>query len=233
MSEEFTPEYVYVSLLCHIYSTTHWIQEVSLISIWLYLCCTFIQITCSTTCVDFWKKATEELSYKHHLLHMTFKGKLKVNQMYSVLRTFTALYTSYMILKSIFWHTGSQCSDKNNTLNQNWDKHTEHILCRRQWGRVFVWEDCGSPQLSAPGCSRPGETSSDHQHSADTSAMFDPPRKVQVKDTHTFPSGSCGGSSCSSGYSSFQPSITCKMREKSSGSFTSLCAGFCVYLWRL
>ena len=34
---------------------------------------------------------------------------------------------------------------------------------------------------------------------------------------------------------SFQPSITCKMRKKSSGSFTSLCAGFVrfsVNLWR-
>ena len=32
------------------------------------------------------------------------------------------------------------------------------------------------------------------------------------------------------GDSSCQPSITCKMREKSSGSFTSLCAGFvCIY----
>ena len=34
-----------------------------------------------------------------------------------------------MILKSIFWHTESQCSDFNNTLNQNWDKYTEYILC--------------------------------------------------------------------------------------------------------
>ena len=32
-----------------------------------------------------------------------------------------------MILKSIFWNTGSQCSDLNNTLNQNWDKHAEYI----------------------------------------------------------------------------------------------------------
>ena len=78
-----------------------------------------------------------------------------------------------------------------------------------------------------------------------------PPHKLQVKDTHTFPSGSCGGSSLllsrliCLGDSSFQPSITCKMRKKSSGSFMSLCAGFvgicgsffckfvevCVYLW--
>ena len=49
--------------------------------------------------------------------------------------------------------------------------------------------------LSAAFCSHSGETNSDHQHSADVSAMFDPPRKVQVKDTHAFPSGSCGGSS--------------------------------------
>ena len=47
------------------------------------------------------------------------------------------------------------------------------------------------------------------------------------------------------GDSSFQPSVTCKMRKKNSGSFTSLCAGFvgilevfgefmevCVYLLR-
>uniref|UniRef100_A0A671WRB3 Kiaa0930 n=1 Tax=Sparus aurata TaxID=8175 RepID=A0A671WRB3_SPAAU len=33
------------------------------------------------------------------------------------------------------------------------------------------------------------------------------------------------------GDSSFQPSVTCKMRKKSSGSFTSLCAGL-VYLWK-
>ena len=31
---------------------------------------------------------------------------------------------------------------------------------------------------------------------------------------------------------SFQPSITCKMRKKSSGSFTSLCAGFGGTLWK-
>ena len=49
--------------------------------------------------------------------------------------------------------------------------------------------------LSAPGCSRSKETNSDHQYSADISAMFDRPRKVQVKNTHTFPSGSSGSSS--------------------------------------
>ena len=51
------------------------------------------------------------------------------------------------------------------------------------------------PTLEAPGCSRSGETNSDHQHSSNISAMFDPPRKVKVKDTHSFPSGSSGGSS--------------------------------------
>ena len=51
------------------------------------------------------------------------------------------------------------------------------------------------PTLSAPGCSHSGETNNDHQHSADISAMFDPPCKVKVKDTHAFPSGSSGGAS--------------------------------------
>ena len=32
---------------------------------------------------------------------------------------------------------------------------------------------------------------------------------------------------------SFQPSITCKMRKKSSGSFTSLYGGFVGILWTL
>ena len=62
------------------------------------------------------------------------------------------------------------------------------------------------------GCSRSGETNSDHQHSADISAMFDPPRKVQVKDTHTSIT-----------------SITCKMRKRSRYGFTSLCR-FCVFV---
>ena len=45
-----------------------------------------------------------------------------------------------MILKSILWHTGSQCSDINNILNQSWDKYTESILCRLQWGCILcVW----------------------------------------------------------------------------------------------
>ena len=50
------------------------------------------------------------------------------------------------------------------------------------------------PTLSTPGSSRSGETNNDHQLSVDISAMFDPPCKVKVKDTHTFPSGSSGGS---------------------------------------
>ena len=97
------------------------------------------------------------------------------------------------------------------------------------------------PTLSAPGCSRSGEMNSDHQYSTDISAMFDPPCDIQVKDTHTFPSGFCGGSSPMFGSSrlivrlddlSFQPSITCKMRKKCSGSFTSLYGDFVGFLWK-
>ena len=79
------------------------------------------------------------------------------------------------------------------------------------------------------------------QWTADISAMFDPPREVQVQA----PVAARLHWLAHLGDSSFQLSITCKMRKKSSGSFTSLVQVLClfvevfsefvevwVYLWR-